>query len=125
MSGKNPESKLVEQALDLLFEEFPGYWMKNHGNIFQVSGRPDVEGVTQAIPVCIEFKKPGVDDIPDLQVSYLEDFANAGGLAIGPVNSLTQLRDELYKGIRLHKVRNGQQENFTPKGTLILKGKIF
>lgn len=102
MARKNPETKLVESSMDWLNQSFPGYWMKNHGNVFQRPGRPDVEGVTQGMAIAIEFKRPGEDDIPELQVSYLEDFAKAGGISIGPINSIGMLEDELYKAIRMY-----------------------
>lgn len=99
MGRKNPESKIKEEVLRYLSSTYPGYWMKNHGNLFQKGGRPDIEGCYKGIFVAIELKKDSKEGADPRQEYWLKQIAEAGGIALGQVYSTDILGEMIERAL--------------------------
>ena len=65
---------------------------KNHGNTFQVSGRPDLEGNCGPFAFYFEVKRPG-GKTTKRQDAELEQIKRSGCLAVAVVTSLEEVKN--------------------------------
>lgn len=103
--ASKPETKVVEKCMALLKKEYPGFYFKSHGGLYQVAGLPDIIGVYEGRFLGIEIKCPGKEGtLTDLQKKTLDKIRRAGGVAFmatSPQQIDTILKEELYgKGNR-------------------------
>jgi VRR-NUC domain. len=57
--ARQPEGRLVGKILDFLRANYPGWWEKIHGSVFQSRGVPDIIGCYRGRFISIEAKMPG------------------------------------------------------------------
>ena len=74
----------LKQAALAWLRKNGGYWQKNWGGVYTVSGRPDIEGCYRGWHVAIELKSPGQyvnlsTGVTPAQRAHLDAIALAGG----------------------------------------------
>lgn len=74
------ESTIVKHVKDYL-NSLPGCRVcKNHGGMYTVAGRPDLEGVINGRHIVIEVKRPG-EKPTKLQQKTLDEYRACGSIA--------------------------------------------
>jgi len=84
--------------MDLLDNEFPGFYFKTHGGLFQVVGLPDIIGVHRGRFIAIEVKVPG-EEPSKVQLRKLQRLGWAGAIAFWATSD-TEVRKKLKRGFK-------------------------
>ena len=80
--ASKPETKVVRKCIAFLEKNYPGFYFKTHGGLYQRAGLPDILGVYKGRFIGIEIKCPGKENtLTDLQKKTLDKISRSGGVA--------------------------------------------
>ncbi len=75
------ESSIVKRILFFLKKNYPGFYFKSHGGLYQRIGLPDIIGCYKGRFVGIEVKRPNKrNNTTASQKQILSEIKNAGGI---------------------------------------------
>lgn len=112
--ASKPETKIVKKCLELLNKQYPGFYFKTHGGLYQRAGLPDIVGVYKGRFIGVEIKCPGKEDtLTDLQQKTLDHISRAGGVALmatSPQQLNHSLKEELNYGRHCKNRKNKKED---------------
>lgn len=80
--ASKPESRIVKKIYTMLQGQFPGFYFKTHGGLYQRVGLPDLIGVHKGMFIAIEVKCPGKEHtLTKNQIKTLKLIKSSGGIA--------------------------------------------
>lgn len=98
MKIKVKESTVVKHIMKALDINYPGFYFKVHGGLYQATGLPDIIGLHRGRFIGIEVKVPGKENtLTKKQAQTIRKINLAGGIsfmAISPQQVLVQLKEE-------------------------------
>jgi hypothetical protein len=97
--GQKPETKVVKSIKAMLEREFPGFYFKTHGGLYQMVGLPDLLGVHRGRFIGIEVKCPGKEHtLTENQKKVLGKinlYGGVGFMSTSPEDTKIKLRKEM------------------------------
>ncbi len=92
--AQKPETRLIKKILKCLQSEFPGFYYKTHGNMYQKRGLPDIIGCYEGDFIGLEVKMPGKEPTA-IQCDILSQIEQSGGNNC-VVHSVEEALDFMY-----------------------------
>lgn len=101
------ESTVVRNIMKALDRNYPGFYFKVHGSMYQQVGLPDIIGLHKGRFIAIEVKVPGKENtLTEKQKQAIRRISLAGGIAfmaISPEQVIAKLKEAFTSGKRKSK----------------------